>query len=512
MQILPHLKTISLSILILILLDSCSAGSDTQPQPNNNLATLTRLSTNGTNFVDPNNQFIYLRGVNMMSKTPTDLLTLGFNQANVNLMKTSNFTVVRLGVMWAYVEPTPNQYNEQYLNQIASIIKMLAAQGIYTIIDFHEDEYSSIFGDGAPGWAAILPNEATSSPDYGFPANLFCDGEANSESGLNCRTDINYAYASFWSNASYQGVGLQQYYINMVQHVVTQFQYLQGDIVGYDLVNEPYLGINFKNCVTQVYPLQTKACPEFDQTLGTFYDTLITAIRQIDQNTIIFYEPNLLFGLGQYSDPIISVPDKKLVFSFHNYDTNDLATVYQNAIVIGKKRNVQIMLTEFGGDISESTIESSIEIINKDSLSYTYWTYFNNPTYKFTSGSGLPANPALQGIVYDLANPLNPTNVNYNVLSDLNTLYIFKSNNINFSSVIKNNDGSYDLYYNTISTVKSSIILNVATGCTYNIFDDHGNLLTSEINQNTETITLDNIAATHLKALPTTDCPLTMQP
>ena len=45
--------------------------------------------------------------------------------------------------MWSGVMPAKNYVNETYLDEIESMIDSLAALGIYTLIDLHQDMMSS---------------------------------------------------------------------------------------------------------------------------------------------------------------------------------------------------------------------------------------------------------------------------------------------------------------------------------------------------------------------------------
>ena len=458
--------------------------------------TLPRLTTNGTTFVDSSNQRVYLRGVNLMSKTAQSLFEIGFDETHAQFMRTNNFRFVRLGVLWSEIEPSPNQFNDNYLKQIATVVEMLAAQGIYTFIDFHQDQFAQIFGDGAPSWAVILPDYATSTPDFGFNANLYCAGYL-SQTSLNCRTDINYSYASFWANALYQGVGLQQYYANMVKYVISKFRYLKGDIIGYEIMNEPYYGIAPGGglCgIATLYPPTAKPCPPFDTALGSFYDTVIKAIRSVDEDTNILYEPGVLFSLGGYSNPPINVVDNKLIFSYHNYDIYTPYTfqqVFDIAATVAKTDHIQTIMTEFGANehflsTHIAVTPAAVTYANQISLSYTYWAYNDNANYKISNGKS----PAYQAIIADMSRPFDANNVNYTVLGYLKTLYVFKTLNIDNVSVT-GQAGQYTLSY-TQSAPTAKITLNVANGCVYTVQDAHGVPVTTSLDGDLEIITLNN--------------------
>jgi endoglycosylceramidase len=57
-------------------------------------------------------------------------------------------------MMWAGVEPEPQQYNMTYLNIMKNIVELLQANQIFVLFDMHQDVLSSRTGsyDGIPAW------------------------------------------------------------------------------------------------------------------------------------------------------------------------------------------------------------------------------------------------------------------------------------------------------------------------------------------------------------------------
>lgn len=56
-----------------------------------------------------------------------------------------------LGVHWAGVEPVRGQYNQTYLDVMHGIIKKFQDNGIYTLVDQHQDVWAAqLCGHGAP--------------------------------------------------------------------------------------------------------------------------------------------------------------------------------------------------------------------------------------------------------------------------------------------------------------------------------------------------------------------------
>ena len=58
------------------------------------------------------------------------------------MLKEWGTNIVRLGVIWEAVEKQPGVYDFDYLDKIQDIVDRLGNQGIYTIIDSHQDIFS----------------------------------------------------------------------------------------------------------------------------------------------------------------------------------------------------------------------------------------------------------------------------------------------------------------------------------------------------------------------------------
>ena len=57
-------------------------------------------------------------------------------------MRSLGFNVLRLALSWSSLEPQPGVYSGQYLDRIAQVVGWAREQGIYVILDMHEDAYS----------------------------------------------------------------------------------------------------------------------------------------------------------------------------------------------------------------------------------------------------------------------------------------------------------------------------------------------------------------------------------
>ena len=255
----------------------------------------------GQYLVDAQGRAVILHGLNQVFKVaPYEPSADGFGDDDAAFLQANGFTAMRVGVIWAAVEPTPGHYDDAYLTSIADTVHTLAAHGIVSLLDFHQDMYNEQFqGEGAPAWAVQdggLPN-----PKLGFPFNYFANLAEE------------HAWDAFWKNAkAADGIGLQDHYAGAWHHVAQRFA---GDsaVLGYEVMNEPWPGTLWEQCVVPV-----TGCPLSDAGLTRFYQRVVTAIRGADHTTRVWVEPNVLFSEVD-STALGAIRDAHIGFSFHDY-------------------------------------------------------------------------------------------------------------------------------------------------------------------------------------------------
>lgn len=262
-------------------------------------------------------------------------------------MRALGFNVIRLVLNWSQLEPTAGTYSTTYLNRVAQVVGWAGQQGIYVILDMHQDQYSRFIvpakkgtapsgctpsggGDGAPAWAVQDDGKAACA--------MFGIDELNPAESA--------AFSNFWQNATVAGpqgqspgAGLQDHYIGGLAALARRFQGNAG-VLGYELMNEPQpgsigsvpAGNGYQASSQDLYPFYTRAiealtgvrdgrptCPETAPTSLTgscAYPQLASVNRQQ-----IFFEPlayrNLVDFSLQVSAPFSSYPN--LVFAPHVY-------------------------------------------------------------------------------------------------------------------------------------------------------------------------------------------------
>jgi len=189
------------------------------------------ITAKGTRFVDESGRERIFNGVNMVQKYedgrrylplfPPDVLE-ALQQRGINL--------IRLGMVWAAVEPAPGQYNESYIAFMVDFAKRCAEKDIYLLLDMHQDLYGDIYEDGAPEWATLADGgEFVGQTMFWGEPYFFSDAVKN-------------AFDNFWANRRIEnGEGLLDYYAAMWRHLAKAFADCPN-VLGIDLLNEPYPG------------------------------------------------------------------------------------------------------------------------------------------------------------------------------------------------------------------------------------------------------------------------------
>ncbi|KAJ3030375.1 UNVERIFIED_CONTAM: hypothetical protein HDU68_009300 [Siphonaria sp. JEL0065] len=314
-------------------------------------ATAQRItSVNGPLFVDELGRSRIFRGTNVVAKgfpyipdtSITADPTVSFNQNDINTLVSIGVTAIRLGVMWPGVEPTRGNYNQTYLDQVAKIVSMCSDNGIYVLLDFHQDVFSEpLCGEGVPSWAVKFDAGATAFPAplgppfivdaSGFPSSADCAKynwalyQGSSTTAKN--------YQRLYSNDD----GLRDSFTNywkLVAKTVLPYK----NILGYDLMNEPWNGDQFSNVLLYNPTIANS------QNLEPFYEVVSAGIRSVDPNAIIHFESVTMIQdeVGFTKVPGGPTFANTSVFNFHYY--SEIQTKFDINHIPSKIKSV----TDFG--------------------------------------------------------------------------------------------------------------------------------------------------------------------
>lgn len=338
------------------------AASSVPQLPNSSGQHQARLVTvSGTEFLDPAGKPITFHGINICNKSKDQGYTGNISSADFAQIRRWGMNAVRLCIFWDGLEQQPGHFDTAYLNRIADLVAKAKEQGLYVLLDMHQDLYSVRFGDGAPPWATL---------DDGKPHTQVTDWN----DAYYVSKDVQAALDHFWENSpGPDGVGLQDHYSEAWQLVARRFRN-EPAVLGYDLMNEPFPGRKagalelamlthlsalLARCERGPHPstqeltrmeatsqgrrqivswmrsmsifrsmLQagTPRMQAFDRAeLIPMYERVGKAIRQVDSRHILFLEPNMSTNLGIRTaiGPLVDADGKRdpqQAYSPHIYD------------------------------------------------------------------------------------------------------------------------------------------------------------------------------------------------
>ncbi|ULP48480.1 cellulase family glycosylhydrolase [Mycolicibacter virginiensis] len=332
----------------------------------------------------------------------------GFSDDDAAFLAANGFNSVRLGIIWAGVEPQPGVIDYDYLASVKETVDMLARHNIVAVLDMHQDLYNEEFGgEGAPDWATF--NGGLPHIGLGFPFTYPVSPAQN------------HAWDTFWANTkASDGIGLQNHYALSWQAVAN---YFKGDpnVAGYDIMNEPWAGTHWLGSILGNSYFEA-------QQLTPFYNQIDAAIRSVDPNKTVFFEPPALFGSLPVPTNLGTVDDPNSAFSFHHYcltaslfpgtsfgcDWN-ADVVLDYAMDYTQAHNIPGWFSEFGATNNIGAIEASLQATNRALFGWAEWAY---------SGKDITSiSPEDQALVYDPSKPPVGDNVNWDKLDALSQPY-----------------------------------------------------------------------------------------
>jgi endoglycosylceramidase len=395
------------------------------------------LGTTGSWLTNSDGQVVLLHGLNEVYKVaPGEPSAQGFSDDDAAFLAANGFNAVRVGVIWSDLEPEPGVFNSAYLSSIEQTVQTLGNHGIYSIIDFHQDAYSTEFGgEGAPDWA--VQTDGAANPSLPFPYNEFFDPAEQQ------------AWDSFWSNTDAPNdIGLEDNYAQMLEYVGNAFNG-NSNVAGFELMNEPSPG-------SSTFLSTLLGGSFFDsQQLTPFYDQGADAIRAVDPTTPIFFEPNVLSNAGLPTD-LGTVNATNTVLSFHDYCEFDLGPlgcvpsvsgIVGNAEAYAEAHDIPAFMTEFGATSDQAQITAPMQGADGNLIGWTEWAYSGQGDIT-TSASP----PSSESLVYNPELPPTGTNVNTanldtlaepypQVISGTPTSFSFENGTFDFSYSTEEADG-----------------------------------------------------------------------
>jgi endoglycosylceramidase len=177
--------------------------------------------------------------------------------------------------------------------------------------------------------------------------------------------------------------------------------------MGYDLINEPWVGLEWATCAID-------GCPGSYKELQRAQDKALAGIRTVDPSSIVWYEPQQLSaGLLMPTWLRGVLGEQNLGLSWHNYcsatflasfgipfDATETCKSFtrnreRNAIDQAARMDAVPMMSEWGATDNARALEIDADAADENRMSWLYWAYkrWDDPTTADTA-QGLFTNDA----------------------------------------------------------------------------------------------------------------------
>ena len=392
------------------------------------------ISLKDRSFIDAKGRQIILHGINLVNKNKTLNYLGNETPDDFKAMKEWGLNCIRLGIIWDGLEPQPGVYNEEYLKGIDKRIGWAKQNGLFVLLDMHQDLFSVKYSDGAPEWATLDEGKL-----HIHDSPVWSDAYFTSPA-------VQTAFDNFWNNApAPDGIGIQEHYARAWQHVAKRYAQ-EPAVIGYDIMNEPFIGspiveiqpLMFQKGAAVLAQVDTANAPSFDELIhmwddeeGRFeilqymadeniysqiidstepyytdfestklvamYQCVTNAIRKVDKNHILFLETSISSNMGVRSGiaPVVSENgerDPLQAYAPHGYDivtdtkAVSLASPERVELIFtrhketSEKLNMPILVGEWGAYYRHSSVLPVARQVVKQFenllCSDMYWDYW----------------------------------------------------------------------------------------------------------------------------------------
>ncbi|MFN8238709.1 MAG: cellulase family glycosylhydrolase [Chitinophagales bacterium] len=279
-------------------------------------------ATTGSNpgIYDQQGRYVILRGCNYNSlgdywQGNKDYPPIKkYNTDDFKDMARFGMNCIRLVLSWSSIEPQRGVYNYSYIDSIKMAIEDAAKYQLYVLLDIHQDawgkyihtpssvscQYPNKGWDGAPEWATNTDDMSTCMTSDDFRESP---------------PAVYHAFHNLWFNTD----GIADNFVNMWKELV-KHTCRYKNVMGYDIINEPGLGNADLN----------QEFDRYSQVLGKVVKGIRTAEKEAGgYEHIIVFEHTITWR----GEKIPFIPrldfttDKNIVFSGHNYFTDQPATI-----------------------------------------------------------------------------------------------------------------------------------------------------------------------------------------
>lgn len=343
-----------------------------------------QLRREGRWLVDPQGRVVIVHGLNLVWKHAPYVppaTKRGFLPRDARWLARHGFNGARIGTLWAGLTPdAPGVADPEYARRWQRVMDLLDEQGIWMMLDAHQDQWHETYGgEGVPEWAVIRPAPYNEAPPVVAP---FPTGYWTGE--------VSTVFDNFWADQDDLLTGWAQAW-----EVAAKQWRDQPHLMGYDLLNEPWMGTEWPTCLSE-------GCPQsYVDELQPAMEQGLAAIRAHDPDNVVWWEPQQFSG-GQKLDTFYGpVPgEDQLGFSWHNYCPDvffesqgipggDVENCWdfsrdrnRHALEQSATMDAVPLMTEWGASDNTRAISIDAAVADEHLMGWTEWAYkyWNDPT------------------------------------------------------------------------------------------------------------------------------------
>lgn len=343
-----------------------------------------QLRRDGRWLVDPQGRVVIVHGFNLVYKRDPyapPATAAGFTARDARWLARHGFNGARVGTLWAGLTPdAPGRADPAYVTRVQRVLDLLARRRIWMQLDMHQDQWHETYGgEGVPDWAVHRPAPYSAAPPVVAP---FPTGYWTPE--------VSTVFDSFWAGAD----GLLDAWAD-AWRVAARAWSRQPYLMGYDLLNEPWMGLEWPTCLAD-------GCPDsYAAELQPAMEQGLAAIREVDGDNVVWWEPQQFAG-GQSLDTFFTpvAGERQLGFSWHSYcpevflesqgiPGGDVENCWdfargrqEHALEQSRTMHAVPLMSEWGATDNVRAIEIDAAAADERLMGWTHWAYkrWDDPT------------------------------------------------------------------------------------------------------------------------------------
>ncbi|MCB1012386.1 MAG: cellulase family glycosylhydrolase [Microthrixaceae bacterium] len=345
------------------------------------------LRIDGDRLVDSSDRVVVLRGTNLVKKSDPYLATTVsestpgewpevFDGDDFDYLHEMGFNAVRLGVWYHRLEPEVGTIDREYLDRVDEAVRAFEDNGIYVLLDFHQDVFH-----GMPDWATTDAAAALGDDPPGFLASIGWAAQYMSPRSLRQWGDL----LGDVGTATDPGVSMWEALGGAVAAMAQRFEG-RANIAGVEILNEPFPGIDYLRCVLG-------GCPDVERRLLAGYQVVIDEVRAVAPTIPLWVEP--IISAPHYGDTTMAAPvDGQVGFAWHAYCSGTdggtlepvgdleearcnlmMETAHSRVAERGAAWNAPTMMTEFGASLNPLDVNLVTAEADEYVGSWLHWAY-----------------------------------------------------------------------------------------------------------------------------------------